>query len=44
MLVALVGLVVALVAQAGAGGSGGSMGYYSIPRPTKQALVTRQAL
>ena len=40
MLVALVGLVVALVAQAGAGGS---MGYYSIPRPTRQALATRQA-
>jgi len=25
-------------------GSGGSLGYYSIPRPTRQALATRQAL
>ena len=40
----VVALVVALVAQAGAGGSGGCRGYYSIIRPTRQALATRQAL
>jgi len=35
---------VALVALVAVKAAGGSMGYYSIPRPTKQALVTRQAL
>lgn len=33
-----------VVAVEVAGGAGGCRGYYSIPRPTKQALATRQAL